>query len=148
MAQTQKRKRTTTALSLAAFMLSIGVEPMKSEAQQVAETPQARQETPPAADGGGSVDVGLTDGKTGGDTGDGDTSVVQPPPQPVVYIGPPGSNYIFTAPPTGDYTFEPPGSPRCGGTGGLPLCQDGPVCCPDPNLVHRQICCVPVNEAQ
>jgi hypothetical protein len=118
---------------------------MRSEAQQVAETPQARQEIPPVSDGGGSIDLGLTDGGTV----DGDTSLVQPPPpQPVVYIGPPASNYIFPGPPGGDYSFEPPGSPRCAGDGGLPLCQAGPVCCPDPNLVHRQICCLPVSATQ
>ncbi|MEY4700422.1 MAG: hypothetical protein RL326_609 [Pseudomonadota bacterium] len=145
MAQTKTRKRTTTALTLAALMMSLGVEPMSSEAQQVAETPQARQEIPPASDGGGPSDVGLTDGGTVDD----DTSLVRPPPpQPIVYIGPPGSNYIFTGPPAGDYSFEPPGSSRCAGNGGLPLCQDGPVCCPDPNLVHRQVCCLPVNASQ
>ena len=144
MAQTTRRHRTTTSLSLAALMLSIGIEPMRAEAQQAAETPEALHGEPPATSGGAAVDLGLTNGGTVGGIGDGDISTILPPPDPVVYVGPPGSGYIFTNPPTSDYSFEPPGSPRCAGNGGLPLCQDGPVCCPDPNLVHRQICCEPV----
>ena len=139
-----KRNRTTTSLSLAALILSLGIEPIATEAQQAAETPEVLQGEPPASGGGASVDLGLINGGTGGDVGGGDNSIIQPPPDPVVYVGPPGSGYIFTDPPTSDYSFEPPGSPHCAGDGGTPLCRDvQKVCCPDPNLVHRQICCRP-----
>jgi hypothetical protein len=143
MAHTTKRNRTTTSLSLAALILSLGIEPAPSEAQQAAETPEALQGGAPAGGGGAAIDLGLTNGGVGGGVIGGDTSTTLPPPDQIIYVGPPGSGYVFTSPPTGDYSFEPPGSPRCGGNGGLPLCEAGPVCCPDPNLVHRQICCEP-----
>lgn len=145
MAHMRKRNRTTTSLSLAAIIIALGIEPLGAEAQQLSETPQAIPGGLPTAgvDGTvGGVDGGLT-GNTGGDPGSIDLGVGMPPPGQIEYVAPPGSGYIFNGPPPSNYTFEPIGSPKCAGDGGMPLCQDGPVCCPDPNLVHRQICCQP-----
>jgi len=138
-----KRNRTTTSLSIAALILSLGNEPMTSEAQQYAETPEVVPGDPPPSTGGTSTGgtvggVTLTDltetiiggGGTGGQT--------------YTYVAPPGTGYIFTQPPPADYIFQPPGSGSCEGGTGIPFCRDVQKdCCPDPNAANQFICCEP-----
>jgi len=150
MAQMNKRKRTTTSLSLAALVLSLGIEPMTSEAQQVSETPNALPADPPPVTGGGATGGG---GAGGGlvlpdPIGVGDTDTVGTGGQTYTYVAPPGSQYIFTQPPPSDYVFQPPGSGSCDGGTGTPFCRDTQKdCCPDPNVPNQYICCTPYTSA-
>ncbi len=148
MAQIQKRNRTTTSLSLAALILSLGIEPIASEAQQYAETPEAIPGDPPPVTGGGGTGaiiggINLTDPPISDTIGGGGIGG-----QTYTYVAPPGSGYIFTQPPPADYIFQPPGSGSCDGGTGVPFCRDTQKdCCPDPNVVNQFVCCTPYTGA-
>lgn len=147
-AHVTKRNRTTTSLSLAAIIVSLGLEPLPGEAQQAAETPGVSASGDSAGGGAGAPPVGgggITTENVdpindviGGDGG----------ANPPTFVGPPGSNYIFTQPPPADYVFQQPGSPSCQGGGGIPFCRDSQKdCCPDPNTPNQYVCCIPTTDA-
>lgn len=149
-AHVTKRNRTTTSLSLAAIILSLGIEPISGEAQQASETPGVSASVSSSGGGAGSPPVGGGGGEVVPDKVDSTNDVIvgDGGSNPPTFVGPPGSNYTFTQPPPADYVFQQPGSPRCQGGGGIPFCRDSEKdCCPDPNTPNQYVCCIPTTDA-